>query len=378
MAAPHPALLPLIANDEVASTTPITGPLVDSAIEHGVAPLVDETVGRLGLNGDHEAVVRLAMHSLDSAAATAASRRALVAVDDIARDLDIDLAVFKGLAIGSRWYPKPELRPAADIDVFIRPDQMARLGEFVEAATSKPGSRPVVDLMIAEGRVFEYSVEVDGVTIDVHLDPMNLVVPIRQSELVWERTETIDVGGARLIRVLDLELSIIQALLHLLRDGFNDLLHVYDVSLMLDDGPDWAFIQEFADNEGLTDAVRFSVRVVCEALNRPAPIPTHMSRLNRAVAAIAWPQRSRLGGFDGGSDGPHRQSLASLLITGRRLAVASALVRRVFPPRTVIDDRHPGCDCPYPVALLQWRLAQRVEIKQQRTAMQRALEHAAH
>lgn len=377
MAASHPALLPLIANDEGAKTTFISGRLVDSAIEHGVAPLVDEAVGRLGLHGDHEALVRLAMLRLDSAAATAATRQALIVLNSIARDLDIDLAVFKGLAIGSRWYPRPELRPAVDIDIFIHPNQTARLGEFAEAATSNPGSRPVIELMIAEGRVFEYPLMVDGVTIDLHLDPMNLVVPTRQRELVWERTDMVDLGGTGQIRVLDLELSIIQALLHLLRDGFSDLLHVYDLSLMLDDDPDWTFIQEFAEIEGLTDAIRFSVSVVSGILNRPAPIPTRISRVNRALAAIAWPQRSRLGGLDGGRGGPHRQALASLLIAGRRLTVASALARRVFPPRLVIDDRHPGHDDPYPIALLRWRLAQRAERKQERQSTPRAAQHAA-
>ncbi len=377
MTAPHPALLPLITDDERAQTTRITGPLVDSAIEHGVAPLVDDAVRRLDLDVEHDALVLLAMHSLDSAAATAAARTALGSLLDIADSLGIELAVFKGIAIGSRWYSRPELRPAVDIDVFTAPDQSARLGEFAAAVSSKPKSRAVVDAMVAEGRVFEYPLFIDGVTVDLHLDPMNLVVPIRQRAVVWERTECIDIGEGRRVRGLDLELSIIQALLHLLRDGFADLLHVYDLSLMLDDDPDWGFIQQFADTEGLTDAIRFSVGVVCDILDRPPPIPTDLSPYSQAVTAIVWPRRSRLGGFDGAFDGPHRQSLASLLISGRRLAVASALARRVFPPRVVIDDRSPGCDCPYPIALLRWRLAQRTEIKRRRTPARRAAEHAA-
>lgn len=376
MAAPDPALLDLVTRSNAAQTTRITRRVVDSAIEHGVAPLLDDAAQRLNLDGDHDAFIRLAMHSLDSAAAAAAARRALHSLLDTANSLGIELAVFKGVAIASRWYPRPELRPAVDVDVFAAPDQTDRLGDFAEAVSSRPQSRIAVDTMVAEGRVFEYSLVADGVTVDLHLDPMNLVVPIRQRDLLWAKTELIDIGDGKLIRVLDLELSIIQALLHLLRDGFVDLLHAYDLSLMFDDNPDWTFIEEFADAEGLTDAVRFSVDVVCTILNRPPPIRTDISPFNRLLASVAWPNRSRLGGLEAGGDGPHRQSLASLLITGRRREVASALLRRVFPPRAVIDDRSTECDCPYPIALVRWRLAQRAEIKRRRPVVQPGPIHA--
>ncbi len=40
---------------------------------------------------------------------------------DAAESLGIEIAIFKGLAIGSQWYPRPDLRPAVDIDIFIDP-----------------------------------------------------------------------------------------------------------------------------------------------------------------------------------------------------------------------------------------------------------------
>ena len=49
------------------------------------------------------------------------------------------------------------------------------------------------------------------------------------------------------------------------------------------------------------------------------------------------------------------------------MEVTRALLHRVFPPRVVIDDRYPGCNCPYPVALIRWRLAQRAHLRRARS-----------
>jgi len=339
-------------------------PIVDSAVEHGLAPLLDEAVRDDDVDGDHDALVQLAMHSLESAADTNAAIEALGTLLDVSGSLGIEIAVFKGLAIGARWHPRPELRPAVDIDVFFDPDQRDRLGDLVAAFDPDPGSRESVDHMAEEGRIFEYSFFVDGVAVDLHVDPMNLVVATKQQHLMWQHTDVLPISGGRVIRVLDLELSIIQALLHLVRDDFADLLHVFDVSLMIDNDPDWEFIETFAATEGWTDLIRFSLGVVCDTFGRPSPLPRPLTPTNRSLIAVFWPGRIRLRGTERFFQGAQRQSMASLLITGRRLDVARALTRRIFPPRHVIDDRFGGHGGPYPLALYRWRRAQRAEIKQ--------------
>ncbi len=338
-------------------------PAVESADEHGLSPFVDLMVQEQGPDADYDALVHLAMRSLESAADTNTSITALGTFLDVSDSLGIEIAVFKGLAIGARWYPSPELRPAVDIDVFVDPDQHDRLGDLVEAFSSDPSSREAVDAMVAEGRVFEYSFFVDGVLVDLHVDPMNLVVATRQQHLMWQRTELLPISDGRSVRVLDLELSIIQALLHLMRDDFADLLHLVDVSLMIDNDPDWGFIETFAETEGWTDLIRFSLGVVCDTFDRPSPLPTSLTPINRILVSLFWPDRIRLRGAERFFQGPQRQSMASLLITGRRLDVTRALAHRIFPPRSVIDDRSETSNFPYPLALYRWRRGQRAEIK---------------
>jgi hypothetical protein len=353
----------LLREDVFPAHSRMTTSIADSGDEHGMAPLLDEAVAAGNVAGDHRALVHLSMRSLECAADTRATLAGLGVVLDTADSLGVDVVVFKGLAISTRWYPKPELRPAVDIDVFVNPDQSDRLGELVETLAPDSQSRSTIDAMVAEGRVFEYSLAVDGVAVDVHLDPMNMVVATRQRELMWQRTELISIGDGLTVRTLDLELSIIQALLHLFRDNFADLLHVYDVRLMIDAGPDWDFIESFAAAEGWTDLIRFSLGVVCDLLDRPSPLPRDLTRINRLLIDAIWPDRILLAGTESLAKSFRRQSFASYLITGRRRDVTRAMLHRFFPARSVIDDRYPGCDCPYPVALLQWRRSQRAGIR---------------
>ncbi len=363
MPAPHRLLVQLARGGALAPDRRITTALVDSAIEHGVAPLLDETARRVNAKGEHDALVQLAMFGLDSAAASAAASDALDELIETAEAVGVEIAIFKGMAIGVRWYPRPDLRPAADIDVFINPADDDRFGEFVEYLTGRPESRVAINAMVAEGRVFEYPIIVNGVPVDVHIDPMNLVVLSRQRSLMWQRTESITTPNGSSARALDLELSLVQALLHLFRDNFADLLHIHDIQLMIDRGPDWEFVESYARTEGLTDVIRFSLARACDVLDRPSPLSREISRPSRAVIRLLWPDRILLRGNDSIARSHRRQSLAGLLIAGRRLEVARALIGRLFPPRVVIDDRFEGCECPYPIALLRWRLSQRAGIK---------------
>lgn len=366
MPAPHPFLLDALQGSALPPRFRVTMPLVGSAIEHGVAPLLDQAVRDRGLDGDHDALVRLAMRSLDSAAQNQAATRALGVLLEACASRGIGIAVFKGLAIGHRWYPRPELRPAADIDIFINPDQIHRLPELVAAYAPNPASRAVVRSMVGEGRVFEYLIHVEGVAVDVHIDPMNLVLPSRQMDVIWRRRHAFEIGDGVPITTLDLELSLLQSLLHLFRDNFADLLHIYDVALMLDSKPDWAFVQSFADTEGWTDIIRFSLGVVCDVLERPSPLPSELGVANRVLVSLIWPDRVRARGNESVVTSARRQSLVSLLIDGRRRELAQATARRMLPPRAVINDRHEYSGDPYALALYRWRRSQRSQIKAMR------------
>ena len=311
MPVPDPALLAIVQSDRSKADVRVTTPIAESAIEHGVAPLLDDVARTRDLDGDSEALVALAMRSLESGAGTQTAARALKVFSDMAVALGVEVAVFKGLAIASRWYDSPDLRPAADIDVFVNPEHLGRLGALAEAFASGPANGAVVEHMVDHGHTFEYALSVDGVDIDLHLDPMNLVVPSRQRDPSGSGPNHSPSLGGPTVRVLDLELSLIQSLIHLLRDNFADLLHINDVRLMIDEDPDWDFIATFAEAEGWTDIIRFSLGYVCDVLDVPSPLPRDLARTSRILIGLAWPERIRLRGRQSIARSQRRQSRVS-------------------------------------------------------------------
>ncbi len=370
MAAPDPILLRLVKGEELPAGFRVTMPLVDSAIEHGVAPLLDEAVRQNDVEGDHEALVRLAMWSMESAASTLAAEDALAVLLDACKTLDIEPAIFKGASIGRRWYPRPDLRPADDIDVFVGPSQTDRLVDLVTEFDDADGIDQAIEAMIAEQRIFEYTIYIGETSIDIHRDPWNLLLTPQQQDLIWQRTVQLALPDGRTVRTLDLEMSVVMALVHLLRDTFADLMHFYDIDLMINANPDWDFIAAFAEEEGWTDLVRFSLGLVCDVLDRPSPLPRDIGLVSRIITGILWPRRLLLRGTGSVVKSHRRQFFSSLLVSGRRRDVADALIRRIFPPRAMIDYRFPDFDGPYLLALLRWRQSQHREY---RTFRSRAL-----
>lgn len=339
-------------------------PIVSSAIEHGMAPLLDETVRNDDLDGDHDSLVQLAMHSLESAADTNAAMGALDSLLDVSDSLGIEIAVFKGLAIGARWYPRAELRPAGDVDIVVAPGQRDRVDDLVRVFDHELGD--TIAEVVDESRVFDHAVVVDAVAVDVHTDPVKLTLVPRQQDLAWQHTEAIRLPNGRSVRAFDLELSIIHTLINLLRDNVADLLHVYDISLMMDQDPDWDFIADFIAAEGWTDLIRFSLGVACDVLHRPSPLPRDMSTANRSLTKVFWPRQILLKGSDSVVQSLRRQALVSLLVSGRRRELSTPALQRLLPPRRLIDHQSGDSDGSYLSALYRWRREQRAAINRVR------------
>jgi hypothetical protein len=347
--------------------------LVDSSIEHGMAPILDNLVTTHAIAGDHDALMRLAAWSMESVTHTAAVDKALSTLINTCDDLTVEPAIFKGQAVSQRWYPRPDLRPSYDIDMFVSPDQRKRLADLVNTLDPDSAAATAIPVMVEDGRVFEESTTVDGIAVDIHSDPENHVVHPRNAHLMWEHTEPLELTSGRSIRVLDIEASLIVALIHLFRDNFADLLHIYDIGQMMDADPDWRTVETIAESEAWTDLIRFSLGFVSDTLERPSPLPREVSLVSQALIRFIWPPSIRLSGIDSVIRSHRRHLYTGFLLTGRRRDVLVGLLRRVFPPRALIDLRI-DCACPYPIALLRWRMAQHSYLKEFRA---RALDQRA-
>lgn len=188
---------------------------------------------------------------------------------------------------------------------------------------------------------------------------MNIVLPSVREHDRWDRTVTVALPNGGKVRTLDLEDTVIQALLHLFRDNFADLLHCWDVRLMIEAGPDWDEVERRTAVDGWTDIVRYAAWFVADTFGLAPPLPTSITRWRRAVIEAVWPRDLLLQGARSVTRSDRRQSALSLLTAHRPAALAAAYGRRVFPPRSVIELRSGRSDLSYPVALADWRMRQR-------------------
>jgi hypothetical protein len=375
MAAPHSALLPLIRGDEIPPGTRVTPEVVSSAEEHGVAALLDHEVERRSLDIGLDLRTRLAMSALGVAAENHNAQAAVTEAMQIAEALGIGIAIFKGVTIGHRFYRYPVLRPTIDVDVFVNPAQIDRFGEFFAALGGPSSDIRAVEAMVGEGRVFEHSIPLSGTSIDLHRDPMNMVLVPRQEQDVWDMTIEIELSDGTSVRTLDLEWTIVHSLLNGFRDNFADLVQVYDLDLMFDAEPDWDRISKIVRVEGWTDMIRYAMAFVSDALGRPSPLPRRAQRSSLVLLRKFWSEDRLLKGVDSAVTSVRRQSALSLLTLGRRRDLAWAYARRVAPPRTVIELRSAPSEDSYPVALYRWRRDQRATNKSWRETIDHKESH---
>jgi hypothetical protein len=358
MPEPHPALLPLIRSEGLPPDIRITAEAVASAEEHRVAALVDAETQRRGIELESDLATRLAMSSLAAAGENQTALKAATAAQEAAERIGVDIALFKGLTTGVRWYKEPQARPTVDLDIFVSPFQLDRMSDLAVALGDDSPDVPVLDAMAASGRVFEHSILVEGIQIDLHRDPMNLVLLTRQEHAMWDDTVMVSLPNGLEVRTLSLEWAIIHALLHAFRDNFADLLHIYDLDLMFDDDPNWGYIADIARSEGWTGIIRYATAFVCEVLGRPSPLPKRIARWRLKLIESVWSRDLLLQGAESIVTSMRRQSALDVLTSGRTQELVGAYAKRLTPPREVIDLRAGPTDDPYPVALFRWRLSQ--------------------
>ena len=361
MAAPHPRLLPLLIDEDPSPERAITADLISSAEEHHVAALLEQAIADRKLPAADHIRRRLTANVIAAEAENSAAEACLSELARVADALDVQIAVFKGLAIGGQFYAEPHRRPAVDVDVFLAPDSLAGFGSLVNALSGSDADVEAVDTMARTNQIFEISLNVGRTLVDIHRDPMNMLVLPADEDERWDRTTPLDLLCGAGVRTLDLEDTVIQSLLNLFRDNFADLLHINDVRLMLETEPDWDEVERRADLNGWTTLIRYALWFVSDQLGQISPLPTTMQRWKRRAIESMWPSDLLLKGSESHARSLRRQSATGLLVSGLPAATARAYGQRLLPPRIVIDQRSGHTDGLYLTALTRWRLAQRRE-----------------
>ncbi len=351
MARPHQALIELAAGRHLRFEDATA--LVDSAAEHRMSGLLLEgaRAGRVDLAVTYQRV--LAAQTLATRAHHERLWRAFESAAHRLEGVGIEVALAKGIGAERRWYDGIGQRPCADLDLMLKPDQVAHVRDAVRALQPDHKLLPHLDQLVANGDLESVDVAYDGVSIDLHFDIMKLGIPVRGSDAIWQRTEHLESPAGNAVRVLDPETSLILFLLHLLKDRFSYLLGFVDVVHVLErEDIDWGFVDDFLGHEGLSVLVYETLDTVYETLSLPNPRPVPQRGWRRKAWQLLWPERIRLGGHSGRVAHHRRQFWFPFLMPGRELDGIKAIAGLAFPPRTLMDHYHPDTEGPY-----LWRLA---------------------
>jgi hypothetical protein len=166
--------------------------------------------------------------------------------------LDGPLIVLKGLLLGRTYYPTTACRPAADIDLMVRPENYNALVARLVGAGYEPDS-----VTSFHAQAFTH---VDGGDVDVHRSPYHEVFLARLVAPIWERRVRLDWPERRELYRLGNSDQLLHTMAHGLRqNSVSPLRWVVDAVYQLREAEqmDWC---EFAREAERLEIVEVAVR----------------------------------------------------------------------------------------------------------------------
>lgn len=358
-----------IAKGEQDVRVPNAEVFLRSAAEHRMSGLVWTYVDRglieLPLHGRQSLFETDLAHWAHNVRLWAAWR----ALTDLGSRVGVEMALFKGVAVESRFYQRTGERPCSDIDVLIAPEQTDKIEELLEALVFDRHLIAPTGRLVRSGRIQSVLAELDGVSVDVHVDLFKLGFASKHPDLIWAEVEQVE-GSEGTYRTIEPALSLLHLLLHLNRDRFRRLLGYVDIRLIAVSGlVDWDRFWHHARREGLESIAREVLAAVGDVL----PLPTSALRGSGvSVRALAWrrlwPPSTRLKGRSGRYRFSRRAQLfLPFLCRGRSAEAFALLLRHVLPPAELVDYHHRNVTKgPYLLRLVKGRIADWREKRERR------------
>ena len=305
---------------------------------------------------------RIAIGQVRSRSREAKIVAVLPKVLEIARSIDVRLVLFKGAALEYQLYRVSGLRPYTDLDIAVAPESRARFGELVERLDPAHSLANNAQRLSDAGVLDSIDIQLDGVWIDLHVDPFKVGLELREPDLVWDSTEVVDIAGID-VEVFGLEAAALQMMLHELKDRFSFLIgHCDLLRLCTDPRLDRALLQKMISAQGYSSLFTFVMDVVEDDLAQVIHPTKAVRGWRHVVARRVWPSHIRLGGSQGRVDHHRRQQFIPFLATGRVLEALRWWRHVVFPSPVMLvywgeqlHPHHPKLRGPYFWKLLSRR-----------------------
>lgn len=335
MAAPHPALVALASGAEP-GTIRDPGALLASALDHRMTGLLF-TWARTRTDTDPVWLEALEQEDLANRVWHQRLWRTLSVVAGDLAAIGVEVAAIKGVTCEARWYGRLGERPCADVDLLVAPADSRRAEEILSVLDPGHPLRSVITELVGRGRLQAIAVQVEGVSVDVHFDLLQLGIPFRHGEEAWRRTLPFPLPGGGSVPVLDAETTLVELLVNLHRDRFHHLLGFVDIARILcSEDLDWELVHGIVRAEGLDVPALLALEAVCTTLGIPVPRPADSRGWRPQLWRALWPPEVRLQGRLGSTGARHRQHLLPVLARRRSWEAALHLGRLAFPAPALV------------------------------------------
>ena len=340
-------LLDLAAGRHPCDDAVIDGELLRVATDHRMTGLLWTWARDHLEEGDERR--RLAIRDLEVQAHLRRVSRVLGDCVDRLAAAGIEVATIKGVTAEQRWFARPGERLASDVDLWIGPHDVQRIGAVLETLAPDHPWIPYTDALAASGRIQSITIRVDGLEVDLHLDLLKLGVPTRSNTDIWDRMVQLSLPNGGCVRVLDDSSALLQFLVHLNKDRFQRLLGFADVARVIGAGSvDWGRLVSLARRDGIETPVLCSLETVLDALE--LPWPNDLERPCGARAALwrwIWRPSIRLLGTEGRLRFRRRQQWIPFLARGRILEASRAWFLDLWPPSVTVQSHYGDVKGPY-------------------------------
>jgi hypothetical protein len=308
--------------------------VIEEAREHGLIPWLAQVMrqsAHAASVAPSEDLATLNMLAAASALHSDALFAALACVLAALAAVGVEPIVLKGPALASTIYPTRDLRPFGDLDLLIRPDDVARADGALRALEYAPYSNKPTEVDDFH-RV--YAQPGRDCVVELHTDLLQLGLPTACGATLWEGAERWELAGLqRPALMLGLEHQLLHLCVHLHLHGYRRLIWFIDLERLLRPrGAEvrWADLWAMAHAEGVTLSVRHALLLACELLDAPLPAEAlraaRVDPLGELLHGALWPRRSvlvyeskqRLRSLRFNPRGGVMGTLPSLLVMGRR------------------------------------------------------------
>jgi hypothetical protein len=325
--------------------------VAELAARHGVSGFVRQAVARDGVAVPPFVAEGLRSATLAQLTHVARLDAALAQILPALQGADVPAIVLKGPVLSRLVYPDRSLRPYSDIDLNVREPDELRVVETLLATglVEVPHGAEVERLTHAHhvhgGGAFHrvFVGPAGGVMVELHLDPLQMGLKPTREAARWKRAYPVAALPGALM--LSLEDQIIQLSVHVHKHGFNRLIWLKDLDLLVrtyGDTLDWAAVRAGARAEGVASSVWYALWLAATVLATPVPsgplralAPSPPVRL---LYRLVWPpagvanlhghMRRRAVQFLAADS--WRGMLPNLVLMGRRGARLRAMASAVF------------------------------------------------